>query len=135
MDGGVDVLRHFEKIIHVWDLALEVIFTLRLIIWNSFKWILFNHIEKWNLVEILKLVLPCEGKSSALEKMEYEQILFSKNWAPRIWGGGRVASVCKNNVIFGNFVYYSEKKMFFKISHLQKKRQKVPLRYKNCPRN
>ena len=60
------------------------------------------------------------------KKMEYEQILFSKNRAPRIWGGGRFASVCKNNVIFGNVVYYSEKKMFFKISHLQKNVKKCP---------
>ena len=60
---------------------------------------------------------------------------FPKIERPGFGGGGRFASVCKNNVIFGNFVYSSEKKMFFKISHLQKKRQKVPLRYKNCPRN
>ena len=33
-----------------------------------FKWIVFNHIEKWNLMEIIKIVLPCERKSSALEK-------------------------------------------------------------------
>ena len=33
-----------------------------------FKWIVFNHIEKWNLMVILKLVLLCERKSSALEK-------------------------------------------------------------------
>ena len=58
------------------------------------------------------------------KKMEYEQILFSKNWAPRIWGGGRFASFHKNDVMFGNVVYYSEKKMFFKISHLPKKNVK-----------
>ena len=59
--------------------------------------------------------------------MEYEEILFSKNGAPRIWGGGgRFASFHKNDAIFGNVVYYSEKKMLFKISHLSKKRQKVP---------
>ena len=40
--------------------------------------------------------------------------------------GGRFASFHKNDVIFGNFDCYSEKKMFFKISHLPKKRQKVP---------
>ena len=62
-------------------------------------------------MEILKLVLPCERKSSALEKMEYEEMLFSKNGAPRIWGGGRFASFHKNDVIFGNVVYYREKKV------------------------
>ena len=60
--------------------------------------------------------------------MEYEQILFSKNWAPRIWGGGRFASFHKNDVIFGNVVYYSEKKMFFKY-HI------CPKNVKKCPRD
>ena len=82
---------------------------------------------------ILKLVLLCERKSSALEKMEYEQILFSKNWAPRIWGGGRFASFHKNDVIFGNVVYYSEKKMFFKISYLPKKTSKSALEMQKLP--
>ena len=45
-----------------------------------------------------------------------------------IWGGGRFASFHKNGVIFGNVVYYSEKKMFFKISHL-------PKNVKKCPRD
>ena len=37
---------------------------------NFFKWIVFNHIEQWILMEILKLVTPCERKSSALQKNE-----------------------------------------------------------------
>ena len=78
-------------------------------------------------MEILKLVLPCERKSSALEKKwNMKKCYFPKMERPGFGGGGRFASFHKNDVIFGNVVYYSEKKMFFKISHLPKKRQKVP---------
>ena len=55
-----------------------------------------------------------------------KKFYFPKIERPGFGGGGRFASFHKNDVVFGNVVYYSEKKMFFKISHLPKKRQKVP---------
>ena len=70
-------------------------------------------------MEILKLVLLCERKSSALEKMEYEQKYFFKNWAPMIWGGGQFAAFHKNDVNFENIVYYREKNDFFRIYYFR----------------
>ena len=86
--------------------------------WKNYP-ILFNYIEKWNLYENLKAVLHWERKFSALEKMEYKQKYFFKNWAPRIWGGGQFAAFYKNDVNFENIVYYSEKNEFFRISYFK----------------
>eukprot|EP00493_Phyllostaurus_siculus_P016735 UN16990 len=36
-------------------------------------------------MKILKLVLPCERKSSALEKWNMKKFYFQTNGAPRIW--------------------------------------------------
>ena len=77
-------------------------------------------------MEILKLVLPCERKSSALEKIEIFTNFFWKNWAPRIWGVGRFAAFYKNYVIFENFLYYSEKNIFLGLFYFKEIRQKVP---------
>ena len=57
-----------------------------------------------------------------------KKFYFPKIERPGFGKGGRFASFHKNDVVFGNAVYYSEKKMFFKISHL-------PKNVKKCPRD
>ena len=58
--------------------------------------------------------------------MEYEQNKFFKNWAPRIWGGGRFAVFYKNDVISGDIVYYSEKDKFLEYLISEKSVKKCP---------
>ena len=86
-------------------------------------------------MEILKLVLPCERKSSALEKKwKMKKFHFPKIERPGFGGlGGRFASFHKNDVIFGNVVYYSEKKTFFKSHICQKKKSKSSLEMQKLP--
>ena len=79
-------------------------------------------------MEILKLVLPCERKSSALEKMEYEEILFSKNGAPRIWGGDALRHFTKM-ILFLEMLSITVRKRCFSKSHICQKN------VKKCPRD
>ena len=95
--------------------------------WKNYP-ILFNYIEKWNLYENLKAVLPWERKFSTLEKMEYEQKYFFKNWAPRIWGVDSLRHFTKMMLI-SKILSITVRKMNFS-EYLMSK-----ISIKNCPRN
>ena len=106
-----------QKIKVFWSLLWDWIFV---IIWNHLKWLLFNYIEKWNLYENLKAVLPWERKFSALEKKwNLNKNIFSKIERPGFGGCGQFAAFYKNDVNFENIVYYSEKNEFFRISYFK----------------
>ena len=100
--------------------------------WSAHKWrggrfaafwknypILFNYIEKWNLYENLKTVLPWERKFSALEKNGIWTKIFFQKLSAQDLGGGQFAAFYKNDVNFENIVYYSEKNEFFRISYFK----------------
>ena len=78
-------------------------------------------------MEILKLVLPCERKSSALEKKwNMKKFYFPKIERPGFGGGVDALRHFTKMMLFLEMLFITVRKRCFSKSHMPKKRQKVP---------